>query len=106
MKQTISVLVENQAGVLNRITGLFSRRAFNIDSLAVGVTDDPSLSRMTIIVDNGNSVVEQVEKQLSRTGGTPYRCLGVKALVEPNLNVPLSALNALRRQVLAKQTAE
>ena len=65
MKQTISVLVENQAGVLNRITGLFSRRAFNIDSLAVGVTDDPSISRITIIVDSGNSVVEQVEKQLN-----------------------------------------
>ena len=66
MKQTISVLVENQAGVLNRITGLFSRRAFNIDSLAVGVTDDPSISRITIIVDSGNSVVEQVEKQLNK----------------------------------------
>ncbi|WP_417043993.1 acetolactate synthase small subunit [Dysosmobacter sp.] len=66
MKQTISVLVENQAGVLNRITSLFSRRAFNIDSLAVGVTDDPSVSRITIIVDNGNSVVEQVEKQLNK----------------------------------------
>ena len=61
MQQTISVLVENQAGVLNRITSLFSRRAFNIDSLAVGVTDDPSVSRITIIVDSGNSVVEQVE---------------------------------------------
>ena len=44
--------------------------------------------------------VEQVEKQLSRTGGTPYRCLGTKALVEEGLSVPLSALNALRRQVL------
>jgi acetolactate synthase-1/3 small subunit len=66
MKQTISVLVENRAGVLNRITGLFSRRAFNIDSLAVGVTDDPTISRITIIVDNGNSVVEQVEKQLNK----------------------------------------
>ena len=66
MKQTISVLVENQAGVLNKITGLFSRRAFNIESLAVGVTDDPSISRITIIVDSGNSVVEQVEKQLNK----------------------------------------
>ncbi|MCI6568509.1 acetolactate synthase small subunit [Dysosmobacter sp. HCP28S3_G4] len=66
MKQTISVLVENRAGVLNRITSLFSRRAFNIDSLAVGVTDDPTLSRITIIVDSGNSVVEQVEKQLNK----------------------------------------
>ena len=66
MKQTISVLVENRAGVLNRITGLFSRRAFNIESLAVGVTDDPTVSRITIIVDSGNSVVEQVEKQLNK----------------------------------------
>lgn len=49
MKQTISVLVENQAGVLNKITGLFSRRAFNIESLAVGVTDDPTISRITLL---------------------------------------------------------
>lgn len=66
MKQTISILVENQPAVLNKITGLFSRRAFNIDSLAVGVTDDPTISRITIIVDSGNSVVEQVEKQLNK----------------------------------------
>ena len=61
MKQTISVLVENQAGVLNRITNLFSRRAFNIESLAVGVTDDPSISRITIIVDSGN---EQLHREI------------------------------------------
>ncbi len=66
MKKIISVLVENQAGVLNRITGLFSRRAFNIESLAVGVTDDKKMSRITIIVDSGNNVVEQVEKQLNK----------------------------------------
>ena len=66
MKQTISILVENQPAVLNKITGLFSRRAFNIESLAVGVTDDPTISRITIIVDSGNSVVEQVEKQLNK----------------------------------------
>lgn len=66
MKQTISVLVENRAGVLNRITGLFSRRAFNIESLAVGVTDDKSVSRITIIVDSGNNEVDQVEKQLNK----------------------------------------
>ena len=66
MKQTISVLVENRAGVLNKITGLFSRRAFNIESLAVGVTNDKTISRITIIVDSGNSVVEQVEKQLNK----------------------------------------
>ena len=81
MKKTISVLVENQAGVLNRITSLFSRRAFNIDSLAVGVTDDPSLSRITIIVDSGNSVVEQVEKQLNKL----VEVIKVRTLEETNL---------------------
>ena len=81
MKQTISVLVENQAGVLNRITGLFSRRAFNIESLAVGVTDDPTISRITIIVDSGNSVVEQVEKQLNKL----VEVIKVRTLEESNM---------------------
>ena len=81
MKQTISVLVENQAGVLNRITGLFSRRAFNIDSLAVGVTDDPTVSRITIIVDSGNSVVEQVEKQLNKL----IEVIKVRTIPEDNM---------------------
>ena len=81
MKQTISILVENQAGVLNRITGLFSRRAFNIDSLAVGVIDDPTISRITIIVDSGNSVVEQVEKQLIKL----VDVIKVRTLEENNL---------------------
>jgi acetolactate synthase-1/3 small subunit len=66
MKHVLSVLVENQAGVLNKITGLFSRRAFNIESLAVGVTDDESVSRITMIVDGGNSAIDQVEKQLNK----------------------------------------
>ena len=66
MRQVISVLVENQYGVLNKITGLFSRRGFNIDALSVGTTEDESISRITMIVDSGNSVVEQVEKQLNK----------------------------------------
>jgi acetolactate synthase-1/3 small subunit len=66
VKHTISVLVENRAGVLSRISGLFARRAFNIDSLAVGVTEDKSLSRMTIIVDGDDYTVEQLEKQLNK----------------------------------------
>ena len=81
MKQTISVLVENRAGVLGRITSLFSRRAFNIHSLAVGVTDDPAISRITIIVDNGNSVVEQVEKQLNKL----VEVIKVRTLDENNM---------------------
>ena len=66
MKQIISVLVENQAGVLNKITGLFARRAFNIDILAVSVTEDESVSRITMIVDSGGHAAEQVEKQLNK----------------------------------------
>ena len=66
MKPTISVLVENHAGVLSRITGLFSRRGFNIDSLAVGVTEDKSVSRMTIVVEGDSYTVEQMEKQLNK----------------------------------------
>lgn len=66
MKHTISILVENHAGVLSRITGLFSRRGFNIDSLAVGITDDPNVSRITIVVSGDDYTVEQVEKQLNK----------------------------------------
>ena len=54
MKHTISVLVENHAGVLARVAGLFARRGFNIDSLAVGVTDDENVSRMTIVADGSD----------------------------------------------------
>ncbi len=66
MTNTIAVLVENRAGVLDRVVGLFSRRAFNIESLAVGVTDDPTVSRITIVVNGDEAVVEQVEKQLNK----------------------------------------
>ncbi len=66
MKHTISILVENHAGVLSRISGLFARRGFNIDSLAVGITDDPAVSRITIVVDGTDAIVEQVEKQLNK----------------------------------------
>lgn len=66
MKHTLSVLVENQAGVLSKISGLFSRRGFNIDSLAVGVTNDPTISRITIVADGDYYVLEQLEKQLNK----------------------------------------
>ncbi|HID94874.1 MAG TPA: acetolactate synthase small subunit [Candidatus Latescibacteria bacterium] len=66
MKHTISVLVENRFGVLARISGLFSSRAFNIDSLSVGETEDPTVSRMTIVVGGDERVLEQVTKQLNR----------------------------------------
>ena len=65
-KHTISALVENHFGVLCRVAGLFSSRGFNIDSLSVGETEDPSISRMTIVVGGDDSVLEQVVKQLDR----------------------------------------
>lgn len=66
MKHTISVLVENKFGVLARVAGLFSSRGFNIDSLAVGETEDPGVSRMTIVVHGDEKVLEQVNKQLNK----------------------------------------
>ena len=66
MKHTLSVLVENKPGVLTRISALFARRGFNIDSLAVGETEDPALSRMTIAVDAQDIPLEQVTKQLHK----------------------------------------
>lgn len=66
MKHTISVLVENQFGVLARISGLFSGRGFNIDSLSVGETDDPTISRITLVVAGNDTIIEQVMKQLNK----------------------------------------
>ncbi|NPV30368.1 MAG: acetolactate synthase small subunit [Firmicutes bacterium] len=66
MRHTLAVLVENQPGVLTRVAGLFSRRGYNIESLAVGQTHEPSISRMTIVVDGDDRVIEQVTKQLDK----------------------------------------
>ncbi len=66
MKHTISVLVENKSGVLAHISTLFSARGFNIGSLAVGETDDPAISRMTIVLDADERILEQVIKQLHK----------------------------------------
>ncbi|KAF0208459.1 MAG: acetolactate synthase small subunit [Actinomycetota bacterium] len=66
MPHTLSVLVENKPGVLMRVASLFARRGFNIDSLAVGVTEDPTLSRMTIVVAAEDTPLEQVTKQLHK----------------------------------------
>jgi len=65
-RHTLSVLVENKPGVLARIAGLFSRRGFNIDSLAVGPTEDDDVSRMTIVVNVAELPLEQVTKQLNK----------------------------------------
>lgn len=64
MQHTLSVLVENKPGVLTRITSLFARRGFNIDSLAVGETEDPTLSRITIVASADSVPLEQISKQV------------------------------------------
>ncbi|HEY8902926.1 MAG TPA: acetolactate synthase small subunit [Chthoniobacterales bacterium] len=66
MRHTLSVLVENKFGVLTRVAGMFSGRGFNIDSLNVGPTLDPTASRMTIVVRGDDKVLEQVTKQLDK----------------------------------------
>ena len=66
MKHTLSVLVENHAGVLSRISGLFARRGFNIHSLAVGVTEDAAVSRVTIVAEGDDYTLEQIAKQLNK----------------------------------------
>src|SRR5437868_867055 len=65
-RHILSIVVENKPGVLARIAGLFARRGFNIESLAVGTTDDPTISRVTLTVDGANHRIEQVTKQLHK----------------------------------------
>ncbi len=80
MKRIYSVLVENRSGVLCKVAGLFSRRCFNIDSLAVGETDDPAVSCMTIVSSGDRRTIEQVEKQLNKK----LDVIKVKTFDEPN----------------------
>ena len=99
---TLSVLVENKPGVLARVSGLFSRRGFNIESLAVGPTEFPEVSRMTILIDVDTAVLEQVTKQLNKL-------INVLKIVELEQNqavsrelllVKVKADEATRRDVL------
>ena len=66
MRHIISILIENEAGALSRVSGLFSARAFNIESLTVAPTEDASLSRMTIVSSGSDDVIEQITKQLNK----------------------------------------
>ncbi|MEN9848129.1 MAG: hypothetical protein RL368_869 [Pseudomonadota bacterium] len=66
MRHTISILLENEAGALSRVAGLFSARGYNIESLTVAPTNDPSMSRMTLVTTGTESVIEQITKQLNK----------------------------------------
>lgn len=65
-KMVLSIFVDNTFGVLSRIAGLFSRRGYNIDSLTVGVTEDPNYSRMTVVVNGDEEILEQIRKQVEK----------------------------------------
>ena len=66
MRHIISILIENEAGALSRVAGLFSARGYNIESLTVAPTEDPSLSRMTIVTTGTDRIIEQITKQLNK----------------------------------------
>ena len=66
MRHILSLLMENEAGALSRVSGLFSARAFNIESLTVAPTEDPTVSRMTLVTNGSDAIVEQVTKQLNK----------------------------------------
>lgn len=66
MRHVLSIIVENKPGVLARVSALFARRGYNIDSLAVGETEDPSVSRITLVVSGDESILEQIVKQLHK----------------------------------------
>ncbi len=102
MKHTISILVENHAGVLSRISGLFSRRGFNIDSLAVGETDDPAISRITIVADGDEHTAQQLEKQLNKLIDTiKVKTLAPDELISRELQlIKINAAPAQRNEIL------
>ncbi|MDO8264392.1 MAG: acetolactate synthase small subunit [Gallionella sp.] len=66
MRHIISLLMENEAGALSRVAGLFSARGYNIESLSVAPTEDPTLSRMTIVTNGSDAIIEQINKQLNK----------------------------------------
>ncbi len=91
-KHTIAVIVENRPGVLSRVSGLFSRRGYNIHSLAVGTTEDENLSRMTIVVEGDDDTLEQITKQL-------YKLIDVVRVYE------LSNISAVDRELVLIKVA-
>ena len=94
MKHTLSILVENKPGVLTRVAGLFARRGFNIESLAVGLSEDPRLSRITIVIDGDEHPVDQVTKQLHKL----INVVKIRDLDAGQLRVGRAAARARRRR--------
>ena len=102
MKHTVAALVENRPGVLNRVASLFRRRGFNIDSLAVGTTEDPGISRMTIVVEGDPNISQQVERQLDKLIDvvTVENLTDVDAVVRELALIKIAARPDQRREIL------
>jgi acetolactate synthase-1/3 small subunit len=103
MKHIISALVENKPGVLAHVAGMFAARAFNIDSLVVGRTEEPDLSRMTIVVVGDDRVVEQVRKQLEKVVPVVkvQDLVGQPLVVRDLMLIAISAPPAKRPEILS-----
>jgi acetolactate synthase-1/3 small subunit len=101
-RYVLSVLVDNQAGVLSRVSGLFSRRGFNIDSLTVGETYENSISRMTIVVTGDEYVLEQITKQLSKLVEviSIQHCKPTETVMRELALIKVQANEAQRHQVI------
>lgn len=98
MRYAITVLVQNHYGVLSKVSGLIARRGFNIESLAVGVTENPDISRMTIVVDCDENGIEQVEKQLNKLIPTiKVKVLEAGAYIARELTMVKVSCNAKQR---------
>lgn len=101
MKHILGVLVENNPGVLSKVSGLFSRRGFNIDSLAVGVTENPAISRMTIVVEGDRYIVEQVTKQLNKLIEViKVENISQTSVVRELALIKVNAVNSTRNEVM------
>lgn len=112
-KYVLSVLVENHSGVLSKISGLFSRRGYNIHSLTVGVTEEPNISRMTIVITGCEQILEQINKQLNKlidvikitsldSTGAVYRELALikVAMNQSNQSIITETVNIFRGNIV------
>jgi len=102
MKHTLSVLVEDESGVLSRIAGLFARRGFNIESLAVGPTEEIGISRITMVVPGDNRTIEQLTKQLYKLVNVlnVYNITNIACVERELMLLKISALKEYRSDIL------
>lgn len=101
MKHTISILVENHFGVLARVSGMFSTRGYNIDSLCVGETEDPAISRMTAVVHGDDEVIDQIIKQLNKLVDViQVEDLSKESFVERELVMIKVTADGTRREII------